>query len=193
MRISFGRLFKPHEAHQGVSNPVTSAQLQKKIASDFAKKPEGWHPQVCYNFALKVGVLEGKISNHFKQELMSGAKVGGYPLGFSDKMGITASNTQKYFDHTKITGSGIINFIDDQVGAVVHTAYLQKEDGGSVHIYHANCMTLDMALLGDAPDVPKVGCVTHYEVSDHYTQNRLQCWLDGGYSFKFTPASKLSI
>ena len=191
MRISFGRLFKPHDVHEGSSNPVTSVQLQKKIASDFAKNPEGWHPQVCYNFALKVGVLESKISEQSKQELMSGVSVGGYPLGFSDKMGVTASNTQKYFDHTKITASGVINFIDDHKSAVVHTAYLQKEESGSVHIYHANCMTLDLALLGEATDLPQVGCLTHYEVSDHYTQNRFQCWLDGGYSFKFTPVSEL--
>ncbi|MES0870107.1 hypothetical protein [Pseudovibrio sp. SCP19] len=179
------------EASKPESKRMGDEKLQGGLVADYQKKKESWQPQVCYNAAMKVGVVEGNLPEFMRQSLINQKRVNGYPSGFQELMGVTAETVEKKFDHSKIEESGILNFVDDATGQISHTAYLQKTDKNTLEIYHANCQTLDMALLAKGQDVPKVGLVTHYELSDPDTQNRFQGWLDQGFSFKHTPASDL--
>ncbi|SFJ99619.1 hypothetical protein SAMN04488518_101669 [Pseudovibrio ascidiaceicola] len=179
------------EASKSESKRMGDEKLQGNLTSDYDKKRESWRPQVCYNAAMKVGVIEGNLPEFMRASLMGENKVNGYPEGYPELMGISPETIEKEFDHTKVEESGVLNFVDDRTGHISHTAYLQKTDKGSVELYHTNCQTLDMALLGKAQNIPKAGLVTHYELSDPDTQNRFQEWLNKGYSFKHTPASDL--
>ncbi|WP_208978250.1 hypothetical protein [Pseudovibrio denitrificans] len=170
---------------------LSDEKLHEGLTSDYSKKKESWQPQVCYNAAMKVGVIEGNLPEFMRQSLIKEKKVNGYPAGFKKLMGVTAETVEKKFDHSKIEESGILNFVDDATGQISHTAYLQKTDKNTLEIYHANCQTLDLALLAKGQNIPKVGLVTHYELSDPDTQSRFQGWLDQGFSFKHTPASDL--
>ncbi|KZL28875.1 hypothetical protein [Pseudovibrio sp. Ad37] len=179
------------EASKPESKRMGDEKLQGSITADYDKKKESWRPQVCYNAAMKVGVIEGNLPEFLRSSLMGENKVNGYPEGYSELMGVSTETVEKEFDHTKVKESGVLNFVDDKTGHISHTAYLQKTDKGSVELYHTNCQTLDMALLRKDQDIPKSGLVTHYELSDPDTQNRFQEWLNNGYSFKHTPASDL--
>lgn len=171
---------------------LSEDKLKSKIASDYSKKKESWRPMVCYNTALKVGVLEGNLSDHFHKCLMSKKLVQGYPEGYAELMDVSAETVAKTFDHNEIGESGLINFWDDHTEKVSHTAYLQKTEDGDLHIYHTNCLPLDRALMGNAIEAPQTGGLTHYNLSNQETQGYLQNWLNGGYSFKVTPASELN-
>ncbi|WP_108819891.1 hypothetical protein [Pseudovibrio sp. Alg231-02] len=179
------------EASKPESKRMGDEKLQGSITADYDKKKESWRPQVCYNAAMKVGVIEGNLPEFLRSSLMGENKVNGYPEGYPELMGVSPETVEKEFDHTKVEESGVLNFVDDKTGHISHTAYLQKTDKGSVELYHTNCQTLDMALLRKDQDIPKSGLVTHYELSDPDTQNRFQEWLNNGYSFKHTPASDL--
>ncbi|KZL15978.1 hypothetical protein [Pseudovibrio sp. Ad26] len=179
------------EASKPESKRMGDEKLQGSITADYDKKKESWRPQVCYNAAMKVGVIEGNLPEFLRSSLMGENKVNGYPEGYPELMGVSPATVEKEFDHTKVEESGVLNFVDDKTGHISHTAYLQKTDKGSVELYHTNCQTLDMALLRKDQDIPKSGLVTHYELSDPDTQNRFQEWLNNGYSFKHTPASDL--
>ncbi|KZK87431.1 hypothetical protein PsAD13_00707 [Pseudovibrio sp. Ad13] len=179
------------EASKPESKRVGDEKLQGGLIADYDKKKESWRPQVCYNAAMKVGVIEGNLPEFLRTSLMGAAKVNGYPEGYPELMGVSTETVEKEFDHSKVEESGVLNFVDDRSGHISHTAYLQKTDKGTVELYHTNCQTLDMALLGKGQDIPKSGLVTHYELSDPDTQNRFQEWLNKGYSFKHTPASDL--
>ncbi|KZK95655.1 hypothetical protein PsAD46_00668 [Pseudovibrio sp. Ad46] len=179
------------EASKPESKRVGDEKLQGSLTADYDKKKESWRPQVCYNAAMKVGVIEGNLPEFLRSSLMGENKVNGYPEGYPELMGVSPETVEKEFDHTKVEESGVLNFVDDKTGHISHTAYLQKTDKGSVELYHTNCQTLDMALLRKDQDIPKSGLVTHYELSDPDTQNRFQEWLNKGYSFKHTPASDL--
>ncbi len=170
---------------------VDEKKLQGNLETDYVKNKESWRPQICYNAAIRVGVIEGNLTEYMRQILMSGNTVDGYPVGYAELMGISEETVEKLFDDRKIEESGIMNFRDDRSGRISHTAYLQKTRKETVELYHTNCQTLDMALLGDATTLPKSGPVTHYNLSDPDTQSRFQDWLDSGYSFKHTPASQL--
>ncbi|SDR23045.1 hypothetical protein [Pseudovibrio sp. Tun.PSC04-5.I4] len=179
------------DASKPETTRVTEEKLQGNIEANYAKKRESWRPSVCYNAAMKVGVIEGNLPEFMRQSLMGEIKVNGYPKGYPELMGVSPETVEKQFDHTKVDESGILNFVDDATGKISHTAYIQKTDKDTLEIYHTNCQTLDMALLSKGGDIPKVGAVTHYELSDPDTQGRFQDWLNAGYSFKHTPASEL--
>ncbi|QUS56154.1 hypothetical protein [Pseudovibrio brasiliensis] len=179
------------EASKPESKRMDEEKLQGSLTADYEKKRENWRPQVCYNAAMRVGVIEGNLPEFMRTSLMGETKVNGYPEGYPELMGVTPETVEKEFDYTKVEESGVLNFVDDKTGHISHTAYLQKTDKGSIELYHTNCQTLDMALLAKGQAIPKSGLVTHYELSDPERQGRFQEWLNKGYSFKHTPASDL--
>ena len=182
----------------GVRRPFSHGRLLNKLDIELAKKPS-IAKGVCYETALRVGLVEGTVMPNTLDAVLHATKsaqsIGTrYTQPYKNLMGITSGNTAQVFKPDVITESGLLNF--KRVGDAEpfsHTVYVQKSSNNELFLFNNNDLSLDLAMAGrNQLPVTAGGCQVY--ALDKAGQANLQTWLDGPPSreLAYTPASELN-
>lgn len=165
---------------------VSSDILSHNVQALFAK--QGSPVQVCYDNAVMVAAAHNTLPLKTRTTLLANLKgqPSNYTPRYKELMGITADSTSGVFDPSKITESGIINFVSKgEDGRMVHTAYIHKTGDNQLFIYNVNQPVLDGQLVKTTETVRQCGGGLVHSLDN----DGLQKFLDKGYEYAFTPNS----
>lgn len=175
------------DTQQG-SGPASAAELFTSLdrRAKTLRKARAM-PAICYSLALHAGVAGRTIRPEAAAAVMEAVATGGnYGQSYHRIMGIAGNGSDNFLPQN-IGESGILNFKETATNHLVHTAYLHRTNTGQLILMHNNSAIMDMKMAGVDVTPLQHGGVTIYTNVD-----RLQEYLDAGYRFYFTPASRLN-
>lgn len=170
------------------SGPASSNDLFDNLDRRAGKlRKKDAMPTICYSLALHAGIAGLTVKPKAAEKVMDEMSKGGnYGQRYQIFMNINGNGSTTFIKQD-INESGILNFRSSNDGELVHTAYLHRTKAGEHILLHNNSLSLDMEMTGNGTLPFQRGGVNIYTKIE-----RLQNFLDSGYTYHFTSASQLN-